>query len=124
MEEWTRRRLRSMIGKQWKRGPSRYQELIKRRADGDAATKKGGSSAGPWHISRAPLLSQIFPKNHVRRIRSPSVPCLTMAQLTEPPDAKLHIRWCNRERPREPTYVNYAIETKRQDTAVRQWLRK
>jgi RNA-directed DNA polymerase len=62
LEEWTRRRLRSLIWRQWKRGTTRYRELVKRGADSGAAAKLAGSSDGPWHISRTQLLNQIFPK--------------------------------------------------------------
>jgi len=62
LEEWTRRRLRSMIWRQWKHGPTRYIELVKRGADRSDAAKLAGSSDGPWHISRTPLLHQIFSK--------------------------------------------------------------
>jgi len=62
LEEWTRRRLRSLIWRQWKRGTTRYRELVKRGADSGVAAKLAGSSDGPWHISRTQLLNQIFPK--------------------------------------------------------------
>ncbi len=62
LEEWTRRRLRSMIWRQWKRGSTRFSELVKRGADHSDAAKLAGSSDGPWHISRTPLLHQISSK--------------------------------------------------------------
>jgi RNA-directed DNA polymerase len=62
LEKWTRRRLRCLIWQQWKRGTTRYAELVKRGADGQEAAKLAGTSDGPWHTSRTPLLTQIFPK--------------------------------------------------------------
>ena len=62
LEEWTRRRLRRLIWRQWKRGRTRFAELVKRGADRQEAAKLAGSSDGPWHISRTPLMHQIFPK--------------------------------------------------------------
>ncbi len=62
LEVWTRRRLRSLIWRQWKRGKTRFTELVKRGADRQEAAKLAGSSDGPWHISRTPLMHQIFPK--------------------------------------------------------------
>lgn len=62
LEEWTRRRLRRLIWRQWKRGRTRFAELVKRGADRQQAAKLAGSSDGPWHVSRTPLLHQIFPK--------------------------------------------------------------
>ena len=62
LEEWTRRRLRCLIWQQWKRGPRRFAELVKRGADREEAAKLAGSPHGPWHLSRTPLLHQIFSK--------------------------------------------------------------
>jgi RNA-directed DNA polymerase len=59
--EWTRRRLRALIWRQWKRGTTRFSELVKRGATREEATRLAGSSLGPWRISRTPLLSRIFP---------------------------------------------------------------
>jgi RNA-directed DNA polymerase len=61
LEEWTRRRLRCLIWRQWKRGTTRFNELVQRGADPVDAAKLAGSSDGPWHNSRTPLLNQIFP---------------------------------------------------------------
>ena len=62
LEEWTRRRLRCLIWKQWKRGTTRVRELLRRGAAYEDSTKLAGSSDGSWHISCTPLLHQIFPK--------------------------------------------------------------
>lgn len=61
LEEWTRRRLRCLIWKQWKRSHTRFTELVKRGAEREEAAKLVGSSDGPWHLSRTPLFSQVFP---------------------------------------------------------------
>ncbi len=47
LEEWTRRRLRSAIWKQWKRGTVRFAELRNRGVSKDLAAKTAGSSHGP-----------------------------------------------------------------------------
>jgi len=62
LAEWTRRRLRCLIWKQWKRGSTRFTELVKRGANRGEAAKLAGSPDGPWHISLTPLLHQLFPK--------------------------------------------------------------
>jgi RNA-directed DNA polymerase len=62
LEEWTRRRLRCLIWKQWKRGSTRFAELVKRGTDREEAAKLAGSSDGPWHLSRTPVFNQVFPK--------------------------------------------------------------
>ena len=61
LAQWTRRRLRCLIWKQWKSGATRFTELVKRGAPRELAAKLAGSSDGPWHLSLTPLLSQIFP---------------------------------------------------------------
>lgn len=62
LEKWTRRRLRGLIWQQWKRSARRFAELVRRGADPEEAAKLVGSSDGPWHLSRTPLLNQIFPR--------------------------------------------------------------
>ncbi|HEX8896961.1 MAG TPA: group II intron reverse transcriptase/maturase [Terriglobales bacterium] len=56
LEKWLRRRLRSMVWKQWKRGTTRYQELRKRGIVAQEAAQTAGSSDGPWHLANTPAL--------------------------------------------------------------------
>lgn len=57
LEKWLRRRLRSMVWKQWKRGTTRYRELCQRGIAAQDAAKTAGSSDGPWHLSNTPALN-------------------------------------------------------------------
>jgi len=61
LEEWTRRRLRSVIWKQWKSGRVRFAELTKRGVGKDLAAKTAGSAHGPWRLSNSPALSIALP---------------------------------------------------------------
>ena len=61
LEEWVRRRLRSAIWKQWKRGTIRYAELRKRGVDSFPAAKSAGSAHGPWRLSRSRTLHAALP---------------------------------------------------------------
>jgi RNA-directed DNA polymerase len=61
LDSWIRRRLRSVVWKQWKRGRKRYKELRKRDVNKNLAAKTAGSSHGPWRISRSPALSYAMP---------------------------------------------------------------
>ena len=61
LEEWTRRRLRSAIWKQWKRGSVRFAELRKRGVGKDLAAQTAGSPHGPWRIANSPALTQALP---------------------------------------------------------------
>jgi RNA-directed DNA polymerase len=56
LEAWIRRRLRSMIWKQWKRGRVRYEKLRQRNIGADLARQTAGSSHGPWRLSDSPAL--------------------------------------------------------------------
>jgi RNA-directed DNA polymerase len=56
LAQWLRRRLRSMVWKQWKRGTTRYRELRKRGIAAQEAAQTAGSSDGPWHLANTPAL--------------------------------------------------------------------
>ncbi len=97
LEEWTRRRLRSAIWKQWKRGSVRFAALTAR----GVGKKPGCTNSGqrPWPVAAGELAR---PRDRaaqcvLRLTRNPEVNCLVLAQPAEPPDADPHVRWCDRE---------------------------
>jgi RNA-directed DNA polymerase len=61
LDEWIRRRLRSMIWKQWKRGTQRYAKLRHLGIGRDLAAQTAGSPHGPWHLANSPALSIALP---------------------------------------------------------------
>jgi RNA-directed DNA polymerase len=61
LERWLRRRLRSVIWKQWKRGKVRFVELRKRGIGKELAAKTAGSGHGPWRLANSPALSFALP---------------------------------------------------------------
>src|ERR1700732_5632343 len=61
LEQWLRRRLRSAIWKQWKRGPARFAELRRRDVNADLAAQTAGSDHGPWRLADSPALSLALP---------------------------------------------------------------
>jgi RNA-directed DNA polymerase len=61
LEQWTRRRLRSVMWKQWKRGSVRFAELRKRGVGVDLAAQTAGSAHGPWRLSNSPALAIALP---------------------------------------------------------------
>lgn len=61
LDPWIRRRLRSMIWKQWKRGKVRFARLCALGVNKDLAARTAGSPHGPWHIANSPALSYAFP---------------------------------------------------------------
>jgi RNA-directed DNA polymerase len=56
LDEWIRRRLRSMIWKQWKRGSTRYEKLRQLGVGKDLAAQTAGSPHGPWRLANSPAL--------------------------------------------------------------------
>jgi RNA-directed DNA polymerase len=61
LEKWFRRRLRSAIWKQWKRGSVRFAELRHRGVGQDLAAQTAGSAHGPWRLANSPALSIALP---------------------------------------------------------------
>ena len=57
LDEWTRRRLRAIAWKQWKRGRTRFAELRRRGVGRDLAAQTAGSPCGPWRLSNSPALN-------------------------------------------------------------------
>lgn len=62
LEEWVRRRLRSAIWKQWKRGVVRFAALRKRGVGQALAARTAGSAHGPWKLANSPALAIALPK--------------------------------------------------------------
>jgi RNA-directed DNA polymerase len=61
LDQWVRRRLRSVIWKQWKRGTVRFAELRRRGVGRDLAAQTAGSAHGPWRLAASPALSFALP---------------------------------------------------------------
>jgi len=64
LDRWIRRRLRSMLWKQWKGGKRRYAELRRRGVREELAGPTAGSSRGPWRIANSPALQYAFPNSY------------------------------------------------------------
>ncbi len=73
LETWTRRRLRSAIWKQWKRGTVRFAELRKRGVDKELAATTAGSSHGPWRLANSPALSFALPNAYFDSLGIPKL---------------------------------------------------
>src|ERR1700689_1622143 len=71
LEEWTRRRLRSVIWKQWKRNPVRFAELRKRGVGRDLAAQTAGSDHGPWRLANSPALGIALPNAYFAQFGLP-----------------------------------------------------
>jgi RNA-directed DNA polymerase len=68
LDQWTRRRLRATVWKQWKRGRTRYAELRRRGVGKDLAARTAGSPHGPWRLSNSPALAIALPNAFLARL--------------------------------------------------------
>jgi RNA-directed DNA polymerase len=73
LETWLRRRLRSVVWKQWKRGRTRFKELRKRGVSHDLAARTAGSAHGPWRIANSPALSIALPNAYFDSLGLPAM---------------------------------------------------
>ena len=73
LDSWLRRRLRSVVWKKWKRGRTRYTELVKRGVRPDLAAQTAGSSHGLWRISQSPALGIALPNAYFSKLGLPSL---------------------------------------------------
>jgi RNA-directed DNA polymerase len=73
LDEWTRRRLRAIVWKQWKRGRTRYAELRRCGVGRDLAATAACSPRGPWRLSQSPALTMALPIVYLSSLGLPSV---------------------------------------------------
>jgi RNA-directed DNA polymerase len=57
LDQWTRRRLRALVWKQWRHGPNRFAELRRCGVGRVMAAQTASSPRGPWRLSASPVLS-------------------------------------------------------------------
>jgi len=67
LDSWIRRRLRQMIWKRWKRGTTRYRELIR------LGVPKGRAGLGavgksPWHMAASPVVNEALSNGYFRSL--------------------------------------------------------
>ncbi len=62
LAEWLRRRLRSVIWTQWRRGAMRFAALRKRGVGLALAARTARSAHGPWRLAQSPALTIALPK--------------------------------------------------------------
>jgi RNA-directed DNA polymerase len=57
LDKWTRRRLRQLLWKRWKRGRTRYRELVALGVPRERAAL-GAVGKSPWHMARTPVINE------------------------------------------------------------------
>jgi hypothetical protein len=89
LEQWLRRRLRSVQWKQWKRGRTRFTELRKRGVGPVLAAKTAGSAHGPWHLANSPALAIALPNAYFDSL---GLPRLVAQEQLNPPNRRMRTR--------------------------------
>jgi RNA-directed DNA polymerase len=96
LDQWIRQRMQSVIWKKWKCCRRRFARLRQRGVWGDLAAQTAGSSHGPRYIANSPAMKFAFPNGYFAEIGLPQLFTVVSLNLTEPPDADPHVRWCGR----------------------------
>jgi len=73
LESWLRRRLRSVVWKQWKRGRTRFRELRKRGVGKDLAAQTAGSAHGPSRLANSPAVILALPTAYFASLGLPAM---------------------------------------------------
>jgi RNA-directed DNA polymerase len=63
LDQWIRRRLRSLLWKRWKTPKKRYRELRKHGVNPELAKTTASSGKGPWPLSASQALSFALPNS-------------------------------------------------------------
>ena len=74
LDGWIRRRLRQMIWKRWKRGTTRYKELVKLGVPRWRA-QEGAGGKSPWHMSRTPVINEALSNAYFSNLGLKSLKC-------------------------------------------------
>jgi RNA-directed DNA polymerase len=67
LDSWIRRRMRQMVWKRWKRGTTRYRELVKLGVPTGRAGL-GAVGKSPWHMSKSPVVNEALSNAYFRNL--------------------------------------------------------
>jgi len=73
LDEWVRRRIRCFFWKQWRRGRTRFRELVARGVDRNLAAQTAGSPHNAWRLSNSPALQRALTNRFLRSLGLPSL---------------------------------------------------
>ncbi|MEO0414321.1 MAG: group II intron maturase-specific domain-containing protein, partial [Verrucomicrobiota bacterium] len=68
LDQWTRRRIRNIYWRQWKRSKTRRKKLMQLGVKEERASTSAYNGRGPWWNSGASHLNQALPKKHFDRL--------------------------------------------------------
>jgi RNA-directed DNA polymerase len=86
LDKWLRRRLRSVLWKQWKRRRKRFPELRRRGIGRVLAAKTACSAHGPWRLAASPALSYALPNAYFDSL---GLPALVASDRLHPPNRRM-----------------------------------
>jgi hypothetical protein len=72
LDDWIRRRLRPMLWKRWKRGTTRYRELVRLGIPLERAAL-GAVGTSPWRMSRTPVIHEALSNAYWRNLGLESI---------------------------------------------------
>ena len=72
LDGWIRRRLRQMIWKRWKRGTTRYRELVRLGVPKRWA-QEGAGGTSPWRMAASPVINQGLSNGYFRNLGLKSI---------------------------------------------------
>ena len=67
LDQWIRRRLRQIVWKRWKRGTTRYRELVKLGVPKSRAAL-GAVGKSPWHMAKSPVVNEALSNTYWRNL--------------------------------------------------------
>jgi RNA-directed DNA polymerase len=73
LDEWVRRRIRCFFWKQWRRGSTRFRELLARGVDRNLAAQTAGSPHNAWRLANSPALQRALTNRFLRSLGLPSL---------------------------------------------------
>jgi RNA-directed DNA polymerase len=82
LDGWLRRKLRSLIWRQWKRNFTRARNLMKRGLDEKRAWQSASNGRGPWWNAGASHMNEAFPKRYFDALGLVSLLDLRLARLS------------------------------------------
>jgi RNA-directed DNA polymerase len=89
LDQWLRRRLRSVLWKQWRGGRRRFAEMRTRGVGVQLAAKTAGSAHGPWHLANSPALAIALPNAYFDSL---GLPRLVAPESLNPPNRRMRTR--------------------------------
>lgn len=67
LDGWLRRRLRQLVWKRWKRGKTRYRQLVSLGVSRERAAL-GARGKSPWHMARSPVVNEALSNSYWRSL--------------------------------------------------------